>query len=351
MREITFAQAILEATDQVMEADSSVILMGEGVPDPTAVFGTTIGLQEKFGKHRVFDCPISENGFTGVAIGASLIGAKPIVTHQRMDFTLYAMDQIVNNAAKWKSMFGGHKSVPMVMRVVIGRGWGQGNQHSQNLQAFFCHTPGLIVVSPSSASAAKGLLISAVKNPDPVIFIEHRWLHGTTSHVPEEMYELPLGKAKVLKHGKDLTIVTWSYMTREVELAVNYLNKNDIYPEVIDLQTLSPIDYQTICLSVRDTGRLMVVDDSWRSCGLAGEIVAEVCERLPVTSCTRMTNPDKYCPSSSFKSKGYYVTASDIYSGVMAMLDKDEDYLLDELMSYERTMPHDVPNKDFRGPF
>src|SRR4051812_24161774 len=231
MRVISFVEALREGTDQLLKSDDSVYLIGEGVPDPKCIFGTTAKLKDLH-PTRVFDMPISENGLTGVAIGSALNGMKPIMVHQRMDFTLYALDQIINNAAKWYSMFGGHKSVPMVVRMIIGRGWGQGNQHSQNLEALYAHIPGLKVVAPSSAYAAKGLLAAAVNDPNPTIFIEHRWLHNTTSEVPEELYEVPIGKARVAHQGSDLTIVCWSYPVLEVMKAVEYLEKQGVSAEV-----------------------------------------------------------------------------------------------------------------------
>ena len=197
LRILTFSEALCEATDQLLNSDSSVYIIGEGVPDPKTIFGTTKGLVEKYGPDRVMDMPVSENGMTGIILGSALVGFKPILVHQRIDFSIYAFDQVINNLAKWYSMFGGQQSAPVVIRMIIGQGWGQGNQHSQNLEALYAHIPGLKVVMPSNAADCKGLLISAVKDKNPVIFIEHRWLHNTTSVVPQEMYEIPIGKARV----------------------------------------------------------------------------------------------------------------------------------------------------------
>ncbi len=188
-----FNEAILEAHDQLMAVDPNVYIMGLGVPDPKGIFGTTVGLQEKYGPNRVMDMPCSENAMTGVAIGSALVGMRPIMTHQRVDFFLLALDQLVNNACKWHFMFGGQLNVPLVIRLIIGRGWGQGPQHSQTLTSFFAHLPGLKVVAPSSPYDAKGLLISAVEDNNPVVYLEHRWLHNIYGEVPSEIYRVPLG--------------------------------------------------------------------------------------------------------------------------------------------------------------
>src|SRR3989344_1474080 len=194
-RIINGAQAIREALDQSLAKDPRVFVVGEGVPDPKGVFGTSIGLREKYGKNRVWDMPVAENGMTGACIGAAISGMRPVLVHQRLDFALLSLDQIIKNAAKWFYMFGGQQSVPLVIRMVIGHGWGQGAQHSQNLQALFAHIPGLKVVMPATAHDAKGLLVASVRDNNPVIFLEHRWVHGVRGPVPEELYEIPLGQA------------------------------------------------------------------------------------------------------------------------------------------------------------
>ena len=215
MRQITYCQAINEALKQVMERDKAVFIMGLGVDDAKRIFGSTVGLSEKFGKGRAFEIPISENAITGVAIGASLCGMRPVMTHQRMDFMFYCFDQLMNHAAKWHYMFGGEFSVPITIRSIIGRGWGQGTQHSQSLQALFSHVPGLKVVMPATPYDAKGLLISSVLDDNPVIFIEHRKLYDVKGDVPEEFYKVEIGKANVLKKGKDVTIVGVSQIALE----------------------------------------------------------------------------------------------------------------------------------------
>ena len=198
MATITFAEAIKEALTEAMTIDPNVICYGLGVPDPKGVFGTTMGLQEKFGSDRVFDMPTSENSMTGIGIGASLYGLRPVMTHQRLDFALLSMDQLVNNAAKWRFMFGGKRGVPLTVRMILGRGWGQGPTHSQNLQAWFAHIPGLKSSMPSTPNDAKGLLLSSIFDPDPVIFLEHRWLHNMKGNVQSGDFRIPLGKSQFL---------------------------------------------------------------------------------------------------------------------------------------------------------
>ena len=191
----SFVAAINDAFTVAMELDPNVICYGLGVPDPKGVFGTTLGLQERFGAERVFDMPTSENAMTGIGIGAALYGLRPVINHQRLDFALLSMDQLVNNAAKWRFMFGGQRGIPLTVRMIMGRGWGQGPTHSANLQAWFAHVPGLKVLMPSTAEDAKGLLLSAIFDPDPVIFLEHRWLHNLLGEVPDGDSRIPIGKA------------------------------------------------------------------------------------------------------------------------------------------------------------
>lgn len=351
-RRLTFVDAIREGLDQVLAADSAVFLMGLGVPDPKNIFGSTSGLREKYGPKRVFDMPISENGVTGILIGSAIVGMRPILVHQRIDFSLYSMDQIVNNAAKWYSMFGGQRSVPLVIRMIIGRGWGQGNQHSQNLSALYAHVPGLKVIVPSSAYTAKGLLISAVRDNNPVIFIEHRWLHQTASLVPEESYELPLERARVLKMGTDITIASWSYMTIEVIKAAEALEEQGVSVEVIDMQCLRPIDFETLKKSVKKTQRLLVVDEAWRSVGVAGELIARVAEDVSVDlKCRpqRLTNPDFPSPSTPALCRYYYVQPNDIFKKVAGMLSVSLSSAQIDQYVLERVV--DVPDPGFKELF
>jgi pyruvate dehydrogenase E1 component beta subunit len=278
MREISLAQAISETTIQMMEKNPNMFVIGEGVDDPAGIFGTTREAYLRFGAERVMDMPIAENGMTGVALGSAVMGMHPLLVFARTDFMLLAMDQIVNHAAKWHYTYGGKMCAPLTMRAIIGRGWGQGPQHSQSLQSLFVHIPGLKVVMPTTPYDAKGLLISCLEDKNPTIFIEHRWLHKEKGDVPEGYYSLPLGKAQVRKTGKDLTIVGISYGTLESLKAAEFLQTAGVDAEVIDLVSLKPWDKETVLASVAKTGRLMIVDTDWQICGMASEISAVISE-------------------------------------------------------------------------
>ncbi len=350
-RTVTFAKAINEALFQAMEIDKSVICYGLGVDDPKCIFGTTAGLKEKFGSERVFDMPVSENALTGVAVGASLNGIRPVMSHQRLDFFLLAMDQLVNNAAKWFYMFGGKRSVPITIRLILGRGWGQGPQHSQNLQAWFAHIPGLKVVMPATAYDAKGLLLSAIFDNNPVIYLEHRWLHNLEGEVPEGDYRIPIGKANILKQGKDLTIVSLSYMTIEALHAIKVLESQGIHCELVDLRTVSPIDWETVLQSVKKTGRLLALDTATETLSVAGEVVAKVSMELfdvLKSAPQRLALPDFPTPTSPALTKKYYKRAEDIVQTVGKMLGKRVS--IEEIVA-GRQSPHDVPGDWFKGPF
>ena len=279
-RTLTYVEAILEATEGEMIRDPSVILLGMGVDDFRGIYGTIRGLVEKFGRERVFDTPLSEDAMTGVAIGAALAGLRPIHVHIRMDFVLLAMNQLINMAAKSRYMYGGAVSVPIVVRSIIGRGWGQGPQHSQGLHSLFMHVSGLKVVAPSTPYDAKGCLIQSIRDDNPVMFIEHRMIHYQKGYVPESEYTVPFGKARVLAEGDDITLVGVSYMAVECLRAHRHLAEVGISAEVIDPISLSPLDIETIVTSVEKTGRLIVLDTAWTSCGASAEIMAQVTERL-----------------------------------------------------------------------
>jgi len=351
-RQINLAQAVLEATAQCMRDDQSVYIMGLGVTDPKGVFGTTLGLEKKFGKKRVLDMPVAENGMTGIAIGSALVGIRPILTHQRVDFMLLSLDQIINNAAKWHYMFGGKMKMPIVIRLLVGRGWGQGPQHSQSLQALFAHIPGLKVVMPATPYDAKGLLVSAIEDNNPVIYIEHRWLHNTLGNVPLEKYRVPIGKAKVVRKGRDLTIVSSSYTTLEAIKVAKLLEKEDINIEVVDLRTIKPLDMATIEKSVKKTGKLMVLDSAWESFGIAAEIIAKVAEKahhLLKCAPVRIALPDAPTPTSWALANHYYPQVKDIINRVKKMLKLNQNN--QKQSGVVSDIPLDVPDATFKGPF
>jgi pyruvate dehydrogenase E1 component beta subunit len=350
-RELKYYQAINEAIDQSMAKDASIYIMGLGVPDPKGIFGTTLGLQQKYGSKRVMDMPLSENGMTGIAIGSALVGMRPVLTHQRMDFAILSMEEIVNQAAKWHYMFGGQASIPLVIRMIIGRGWGQGSQHSQSLQAWFAHVPGLKVVMPATPYDAKGLLIASIEDNNPVIFIEHRWLYNVTGHVPEEIYRVPLGQANVIREGSDITIAATSHMTLEAAHAAAMLAKENIMAEVIDIRTLSPLDDGLILESVRKTGHFIAADTGWKTAGFGGEIVARVAEKAfsyLKSPPFRLALPDCPAPTTPALANYYYPRAVHIVAAARQMLGLGAD---DSIFEEDHDVPLDVPDMSFTGPF
>ena len=356
-RDITYAQAIREGLDNAMDRDSSVIVIGEGVPDPKAIFNTTAGLREKYGAQRVFDMPLAENGVTGICIGAALSGMRPVMIHQRIDFALLAMDQLVNNAAKWHYMFNGKASVPMVVRVIVGRGWGQGPQHSQSLQAIFAQVPGLKVIMPTTAYDAKGMLIAAIEDNNPVMFIEHRWLHQIKDNVPEEYYRVPLDLARVMHEGNAVTVAAFSYMTVESLLAAKALMScMGISIEVLDMRSVSPLDVASVLISVQKTGRLIVADTAFYSGSIAGELISQVSEQAfgaLKTNPVRITSPNHPTPTSHFMVEDYYPAPQTIADAVVEMLkiDKNSPNYLNMCEILRRDGPHDTPSRSFTGPF
>lgn len=357
-RQLTFAEAIREGLDIAMDRDPGVWLLGEGVADPKAIFGTTSGLVEKYGVDRVMEMPVAENGMTGVAIGSALMGNRPVMIHQRVDFTIYSWDQLINNAAKWFFMYGGKSPVPMVVRMVIGRGWGQGPQHSQSFESVFSHIPGLKVVMPVSATDAKGLMIGAIEDQNPVIFIEHRWLHGTVGEVPEGYYSTSLDSGcRIARSGKDLTVVATSYMVVEALKAAEVLADFDIEIEVIDMRVLRPVDDETILSSVDKTGGILTVDTGWRTYGIGAEIIARVCQEKMNSlkyAPMRLGLPDYPSPSSRALVENYYPRAEDIVSTICQMLQVSEgksQMILQPLLTARDELPIDQPDPAFTGPF
>ncbi|MBM3082823.1 alpha-ketoacid dehydrogenase subunit beta [Chelatococcus daeguensis] len=278
VRELTYAEAIREALAIAMEADERVFLFGEDVGVYGGAFGVSGDLVHRFGTERVIDTPISELGIAGAAVGAAITGMKPVLEIQFSDFVTLAMEQIVNQAAKIRFMFGGKAKVPMVVRLPGGSGTGAAAQHSQSLEAWFAHVPGLKVIQPSSPHDAKGMLLSAIDDPNPVLIFEHKLLYKTKGHVPEGDYRVPIGKAAVRREGRDLTIVGSSIMAVRTAAAAQKLVEEGIDAEVIDLRSLRPIDFDTIAASVRKTHRLMVVYEGVKTMGIGAEISAMIAE-------------------------------------------------------------------------
>jgi pyruvate/2-oxoglutarate/acetoin dehydrogenase E1 component len=322
-RLLTYVDALREAVAQEMQRDPRVFVFGLDVDDHKAIQGSTRGLVDVFGPDRVFGTPLSEDAMTGVAIGAAMAGMRPVHVHIRMDFLMLCMNQLVNIAAKSSYMYDGQVKVPLVVRSMIGKSWGQGAQHSQGLHAMFMHVPGLKVVAPSNAYDAKGCLIHAIRDDNPVIFVEHRLLYYTDAYVPEEEFEVPFGKARLCTQGDDVTIVGISNMLVEALRAAELLADAGIRAEVIDPISLVPLDIDTIVESVRRTGRLLVVDNAWTSCGASAEIVARVVEQVsngkPI-QVQRMGYAPTTCPTTPVLEREFYPDPSKIAQAAYAMV-------------------------------
>jgi pyruvate/2-oxoglutarate/acetoin dehydrogenase E1 component len=278
MRQIYYSHAIREALEEELERDSSVILLGEDIAEYGGAFKVTAGIANRFGRERVRNTPICENGFVGVAVGAAITGLRPVVEIMFMDFITLAMDQIVNHAAKFRYQFGPQCKVPLTVRCPAGAGRGYGPTHSQSLERYFVATPGLIVLAPSTATDAKGLLKSAIRCDDPVIFIESKLLYPTMDSVPEDEYLTPIGKAAIRAEGDDITIVAYSRMVSEALKAAEALSTHGVSCEVIDLRTLSPLDMACITESVNKTGRAVVVEEGWLTGGIGAELASRICQ-------------------------------------------------------------------------
>lgn len=350
-RLISYTAAIREAMETAMQLDPKVLCYGLGVDDPKRIFGTTAGLRETFGGQRVFDMPTAENAMTGVGIGAALRGYKPVMVHQRLDFFLLAMDQLVNAAAKWHYMFGGACHVPITIRLILGQGWGQGPTHAQALQSWFAHVPGLKVVMPTTPADAKGLLLASIFDPNPVVFLEHRWLHNTEGEVDEAGYRIPIGRATRRSEGDDITLVTDSYLSVEAAHACRHMAKQGIHCDHVDLRSIAPLDWKTVLESVRRTGALLVAEGAHRSFSVSAELLARVAEelhgelRLPPR---RLTLPDLHSPSSAKLIEAYYPRAEHIVDTIGTMLGKD---LNGGAIAEVRQIPGDIPGGWFKGPF
>lgn len=319
MRIVTYADAIREAHAQLMADDPRVFVFGQGLWSPWYVGSTMKDLDVEFGRERIIDSPVSENATTAAGVGAAMAGLRPIIVHPRMDFMLLAVDPIVNQAANWSYMFGGRQGVPIVIRSIINRGGEQAAQHSQALHALFAHIPGLKVVMPATAYDAKGLLISAVYDGNPVLYIDDRWLYSEESDVPEEMYRVPIGIGVVRRKGIDVTIVSSSFTTSQSVAAAIELEARGIDAEVIDLRSIKPWDHDMVFRSVAKTRRLVVADSGWRTCGFAADVAAVVAEEAfdhLVAPIVRVTLPDTPAPMSKPLEQAYYVRAAKIVAAV-----------------------------------
>ena len=278
-RELTMSEALNEARHEEMERDGTVLAIGEDIANLGGLFQVTAGLLEKFGPQRVIDSPISEAGIAGSGVGAALVGCRPVVELQISDFVTLTMDQVVNHAAKWRYMSGGKVSVPLVIRGPISNGIGMAAQHSQSLEAWFVHAPGLIVIMPSTPYDAKGLQKSAIREPNPVVFLEKRLLYSRRGPVPEGEYTVPIGVADVKREGRDVTVVAYAQGVHLGLQAARQLAREDVELEVIDVRTLKPLDIETVAASVRKTGRLVVAQEAPGFVSVGSEIAATVAEK------------------------------------------------------------------------
>lgn len=322
MRIITFSQATLEAMEEEMARDETVFVMGEDIARQGGIFGQFKGLAEKFGVDRVRDTPISETAIVGAAVGAALAGMRPVADMHFADFMGVCMDEIFNQMAKIHYMFGGQKAVPMVLRAPDGLINQAAAQHSQSIEAWFQHIPGLKVVIPSNPADAKGLLKSAIRDDNPVIYFEHKALFSMRGEVPEGEYFTPIGKAKVIKEGSDVTLVSYSMVMNHAIVAADRLKKEGIDVELIDLRTISPIDKETILESIAKTGRLVIAHEAVKQGGVGGEIAAIVAEEgidyldAPIV---RIGAPFTPVPFARKLEQAYRVTAEDIYEKIKAI--------------------------------
>jgi acetoin:2,6-dichlorophenolindophenol oxidoreductase subunit beta len=326
LRTLKYREAISEALVQCMAADESVFIIGIGITDPKGLFGTTSAAFERFGSTRVIETPNSENALTGIAIGAAATGKRPVIVHARNDFMFLALDQMINLATKWAYMYGGKAGrTPIVVRGIIGKGWGQGATHSQSLQSVLAHFPGLQVVMPATPADAKGLTISALRSSSPTVILEHRSLFEAEGIVPEEMVDVPIGKAAVARTGSDLTIAATSMMVREALRAAEGLESVGVSAEVVDIRSIQPLDTETIVDSVRKTGRLVIADTSWTAFGVSAEIAAiaveQAFDRLKAPP-RRLGMANAPAPVSLPLEEAFYPDADDVAQACLDLLGK-----------------------------
>lgn len=353
MRTVTYAQAIQEATAQTMRADDRVLVYGLDVSDHKGIYGTTLGLEAEFGSSRVFSTSLSEDAMTGVGIGMALAGLRPIHVHIRMDFVLLCMNQLINMAAKLREMSGGQVTVPLVVRAIIGRSWGQGGQHSQGLYPLLMHIPGWKVCAPTTPYDAKGCLMAAIHDDGPVLIVEHRLLYATTGHVPEDRYQTPFGRARVLCEGDDIALVGVSDMVNECQRAAHLLAQVGCAATVIDPISLWPLDLETIAGAGFHTGHAVVVDHTWVPCGAGAEIVARLSDTaaergvLPVRT-ARLGYLHQTCPTAKHLERTFYPTPHTIAEAALRLRYGAQSA---GRIAQVHVLPTPDPPEPFKGPF
>ena len=324
-RVLSYVQSLNESLRIALEDNESVIVMGQGVDDPSAMFGSTKGLQDRFGESRVFDTPLSEEGMMGVCTGAAMRGLRPVYMHNRPDFILLAFNQLITHAAKCHFMDNGLTQVPLVVWAAIGRGWGSGAQHSQAIQGLLMGVPGLKILMPSTPYDAKGLMLQAIQDNSPTVIFEHRWLMKKNGFVPEGKYLVPIGQGICRREGEDLTIVGASHAVELAYQASKLLAADGVDVEIIDLRSIQPIDDQLIEGSIRKTGRLLVVDTGWAIGGVCAEIGFRAAEKwfsYLKGAVRRVGLPDVPTPAGYALEQHYYPTAQNIVDVVKDMCRK-----------------------------
>jgi pyruvate dehydrogenase E1 component beta subunit len=346
MRTATYCEALNEAILQEMERDDRVFVYGIGVPDHKKIFGSTNHILERFGPERCIDTPICEDSMTGFGLGAAINGLRPIHIHIRVDFLLLGMNQLANMVASFAYGSAGKMKVPLVIRAVVGRGWGQGYQHSKTMHSTFAHIPGLKVVTPTTVSDAKGLMTAAIRDDNPVLVLEHRWLYWQEGNLPQGDYTVRIGEPSLLRSGSDVTIIATSWMNVEAVKAAEILARRGVSVEIVDPRTLAPLEDDMLIASVEKTGHCIVADNDWAFCGFSAEIAARISEKCfgklksPVQ---RLGFAHVPCPTARHLENEFYPNAVEIIRAVEAKLGlSPTDLAGDNFYSHERR---------FKGPF
>ncbi len=356
-RIITYAQAVNESLIQSSKKDKNIIFFGEGIDDPTSFFGTTKDLGKYISSNRLIEMPLSENAITGIAVGSAIMGKKPILSFHRVEFALLAMEQIINNAAKASYISNGLHKVPLIIRLIIGRGWGQGPEHSQSLETIFSSIPGLKVLVPTFPNDAKGMMNAAIKDNNPTVIIEHRYCHFIKENVPKNYFINDIKSPKKIINGRSITIVSYSYMTLEAIEAAEELKKLNIHVELFDLRVLNPLNIESIQKSVTKTRRLLIIDLGFKKFGIGSEISSQIYEKQfskMISPISRLGMPDHPVPSSRGYLKNLYPNSVKIIIEVCRIFNISNNKskeIIKKITNLKSKEPIDVPFSKFKGPF
>lgn len=356
-RVTTFVEALREGIIQSLKKFPSLFLMGEGVNDPSSMWGTIKGIDKLFGKKRILEMPVAENGMFGLAVGSAIQGSRPLINLQRVEFALYAFEQIINNAAKSSYISRGKHKVPLVIRMVIGRGWGQGPEHAQSLENIFSSIPGLKVVMPCFPQDAKSLIISSIADNNPVVFLEHRWLHNSTGRVSNHFKIEKLKSFKKVHSGKDITIVASSINVLDAFKVIKFLNQNtNIKVDLLNLQVSNPLELNDFLRSVNKTKKLLTIDLGYKKFGISSELISSIYENgiQLVKPPLKLGLPFHPVPSSRGLVKNYYPSQVNILKSVLDLMNfnlKKRKFLISKFQTINKTIPIDVPDNFFKGPF